>query len=198
MSGIEREQSNASLLRNAGAVVEAGAQGNGGAPFFFTKNYGVLIDSNGGRFDVNGNTVRFAGDSRKDIEYFVMLGQPMEVISSLSMITGRPSMPPKWALGFMNGQWGTTETMVKSIVETYREKHMPLDAFILDFDWKAWGEDDYGEWRWNSTASPGNYDPDKYPDGASGVFAQQMLNQGVKLVGILKPRILLFKTHSSV
>ncbi len=63
--------------------------------------------------------------------------------------------------------------------------------FVLDFDWKAWGEDNYGEWRWNSTNGSGNYGGvAKYPDGASGLFAANLLAQGVKLGGITKPRIL--------
>src|SRR6185437_1520791 len=73
-------------------------------------------------------------------------------------------------LGFMNSQWGTTEAEVTNIINRYRAEKIPIDGFILDFDWKAWGEDNYGAW---------------------GKFAQEMRDKGIKLVGILKPRILL-------
>jgi len=80
--------------------------------------------------------------------------------------------------------------MVLGIVDQYRKKRIPLDAFIFDFDFKAWGEDNYGEWRWNSTNNPGNVGGNKYPDGQSGLFGRKMLDKGVHLVGIMKPRVL--------
>ena len=42
------------------------------------------------------------------------------------------------------------EAQLLQIVRGYRSRHIPLDAFALDFDWKAWGEDRYGEFRWNA------------------------------------------------
>lgn len=196
MSGLSMRDTSHGLLRNDGNVVTAGQQGEGGAPWFFTTRYGVMIDSDDGKFNTHDQSIELSGISRKDSEYFVMAGGPMETIAALASITGRPPMPPKWTLGFLNSQWGATEDELMQIVATYRVKHIPLDALILDFDWKAWGEDNYGEWRWNSTSGPGNVHPDEFPDGESGGFAAQMRAQGVKLAGILKPRILLYKPGS--
>lgn len=197
MSGLSRRENGGSLERNHGSEVSAGAQGEGGAPWFFTTHYGVLIDSDGGTFDTRDGWIEFSGDSRKDFEYFVIAGDPMQSISGLSKLTGLPPLPPKWTIGFLNSQWGATESEIKEIATTYRTKHIPIDAFILDFDWKAWGEDNYGEWRWNSTSSPENFSPDKFPDGASGAFATEMRSQGIRLAGILKPRILLYTKGST-
>ena len=182
MSGLSRLDNGGGLLRNNGSGVHSGAQGEGGAPFFFTTQYGVLVDSDGGEFFTADGLVNFGPNSRDDVEYFVIVGRPMEVISGLAMLTGPPPMPPKWTLGFMNSQWGSDEAEIKQIAALYRAKHIPLDAFILDYDWKAWGEDDYGEWRWNAT---------KFPDGPSGEFAQALQDEGIKLAGILKPRVVL-------
>jgi alpha-glucosidase len=197
MSGLGRLDNGESLLRNNGSEVQAGSQGEGGAPFFFTTKYGVLIDSDGGTFFTSDGIVDFNGGSRADVEYFVIAGPPLDVMTGLATLTGRPPMPPKWTLGFLNSQWGSDETEIKQIAATYRRKRIPIDAFILDYDWKAWGEDGYGEWRWNSTAGPGNQDPDKFPDGASGHFAETLRAQGFKLAGILKPRILVNKSGST-
>ncbi len=197
MSGLSMKEDGGGLTRNKGAKVLAGVQGEAGAPWFFTAHYGVLIDSDGGAFDAKSDEVRFSGDSRNDMEYFVMTGAPMQVISTLSALTGHPPLPPKWTLGFLNSQWGSTEAELKQIASTYRAKHIPLDAFIMDFDWKAWGEDHYGEWRWNSTSSQGSLKPDQFPDGASGLFSKEMQGEGIHLAGILKPRILLYKLGST-
>jgi alpha-glucosidase len=179
----------ASILRNAGGTVAADFQGDGGAPFFFSHRYGVLVDSDGGTFTAINEAIQFRG-SRPDSEYFVIVGQPLQVMAGLATLTGKPPMPPKWTLGFLNSQWGSTEQEWKQITQGYEKAGIPVSAYILDFDWKAWGEDDYGEWRWNSTSGAGNVGPYKFPDGASGKFAAEMLVHGIHLVGIMKPRIL--------
>lgn len=181
------------ILRNDGGAVAAGMQGDGGAPFFLTKRYGVLVDSDGGSFMTIDDAIRFRGGSRPDTEYFVIVGAPLKVMAGLATLTGRPPLPPKWTLGFLNSQWGSSEQEWKQITRKYEQEDIPVSAYILDFDWKAWGEDDYGEWRWNSTSGPGNVSPDKFPDGASGKFAAQMLAHGIHLVGIVKPRVIMYR-----
>ena len=188
--GLNREDTAVGLTRNDGGKVAAGVQGDSGAPFVFTTTYGLLVDSDGGEFAATRDSFTFAHDSRPDVEYFVLAGPPLVTMAALSRLVGAPPLPPKWTLGFLNSQWGASQDEVEKIVATYRQKQIPLDGFILDFDWKAWGEDNYGEWRWNSTHGAGNVAPDKFPDGASGVFAARLARRGVKLGGILKPRIL--------
>ncbi len=169
------------LLRQTGGAVEAGSQGQGGGPFVWSSaGYGVLTDSDGGVFVNENDTLAFRGGSRLNTEFFVMLGQPADIIKSVSAITGKPTMFPKWTLGFMNSEWGINQTELNTHVAAYRAKSIPIDAFILDFDWKAWGEDNYGEFRWNEK---------NFPDGASGKLKTQMDALGIKLMGIAKPRV---------
>ncbi|MFZ3330186.1 MAG: TIM-barrel domain-containing protein [Candidatus Acidiferrales bacterium] len=178
-------------VRRSGGLVSAGRQGDAGAPLVYTPTYGLLVDSDGGDFDIAAGMLQFSGGSRKDVEYFAIVGDPKAMMHAVADISGHPPMMPKWTLGFMNSQYGSTQAEVTQIIDTYRAKQIPIDGFILDFDWKAWGEDDYGEWRWNSTSGPGNVHPDKYPDGASGKFAEEMSAKGIKLAGIFKPRIVM-------
>ncbi|WP_394846855.1 DUF5110 domain-containing protein [Pendulispora brunnea] len=179
------------MVRNAGASVKAGAQGNGGAPIAFTTRYGLVVDSVDGEFDATESTLDFSGASREATAFYVVAGGPKDTMRATAILSGRAPMLPKWALGFANSEWGTTQDEVTEIVDTYRAKGIGLDAFVLDFDFKAWGEDDFGEFRWNSTSNPGNVHPNKFPDGASGKFAHDMAAKGVTLVGIMKPRILI-------
>ena len=190
MRGLGLLDTGAGVLRSSGAIVKLGQQGDGGAPFFFTTKYGVLVDSDGGRFESRNATMRFSGSSRPDLEFFAIVGEPMEIMEGLARLTGASPMPPRWTLGFLNSQWGATEAQINAIATGYRKRNIPISGFILDFDWKAWGEDNYGEWRWNSTDAPGNAFPNKFPNGASGKFASGLLQNGIHLAGILKPRIL--------
>jgi alpha-glucosidase len=189
--GMDLADDSGGILRNAGGRVAAGVQGNGGAPLYFSKKYAVLVDSDGGMFRPRDESIRFSGGSRPDSEVFVVVGAPKSSMAGVALLTGKPPMPPKWTLGFLNSQWGSTETEWQQLTETYKEKGIPVSGYILDFDWKAWGEDDYGEWRWNSTSGAGSHSPNKFPNGASGKFAADLLSGGIHLAGILKPRILI-------
>ena len=189
--GMDLADDSGGILRNAGGRVAAGVQGNGGAPLYFSKKYAVLVDSDGGVFRPRDESIRFNGGSRPDSEVFVVVGAPKSSMAGVALLTGRPPMPPKWTLGFLNSQWGSTETEWQQLTDTYKEKGIPVSGYILDFDWKAWGEDDYGEWRWNSTSGAGSNSPNKFPNGASGKFASDLLSRGIHLAGILKPRILI-------
>ncbi|UGB39475.1 TIM-barrel domain-containing protein [Frateuria soli] len=174
------EPATAGLLRDGYRPVTAGEQGHAGAPFVWTTaGYGVLIDGVGGQIAL--------GDTRIDarmfdggLDYYVFLGDPHAIFGALAQVSGRSPLFPKWAMGFTNSQWGIDEKELLDIVHGYRERHIPLDNFTLDFDWKAWGEDDYGEFRWNEH---------KFPDGDNGKLKALLDAQGVHLTGIMKPRI---------
>ncbi|MEI7037972.1 TIM-barrel domain-containing protein [Fulvimonas yonginensis] len=174
------EPATAGLLRDGYRPVTAGEQGHAGAPFVWTTaGYGVLIDGVGGQIAL--------GDSRIDarmfdggLDYYVFLGDPHAIFGALARVSGRTPLFPKWAMGFTNSQWGIDQKELLDIVHGYRERHIPLDNFTLDFDWKAWGQDDYGEFRWN---------PEKFPDGSDGKLKARLDALGVHLTGIMKPRI---------
>ena len=174
------EPATAGLLREGYRPVTAGEQGHAGAPFVWsTAGYGVMIDGVGGQIAL--------GDTRIDarmfdggLDYYVFLGDPHAIFGALAEVSGRSPLFPKWAMGFTNSQWGIDEKELLDIVHGYRERHIPLDNFTLDFDWKAWGEDNYGEFRWND---------EKFPDAASGKLKGLLDAQGVHLTGIMKPRI---------
>ncbi len=169
------------ILKNSGGSVYAGNQGHSGAPFVWSNNgYGVLVDSDGGKFSIASTTLEFSSVSKTDTEFYIMVGKPVEIMSALAEISGKPPMFPKWAMGFTNTEWGITESELTSIVDTYRSKQIPIDNYCLDFDWKKWGEDNYGDFIWNTT---------KFPDSTSGALKSAMAAKGIKLTGILKPRV---------
>ena len=168
-------------LRRGKQVATAGAQGNAGAPFVWsTAGFGVLCDSKAATFELAQRSLRVSKLSRPDPDFYLIAGPPMAIFAAVADLSGHAPLFPKWSLGFINSQWGIDEKELLQDVSTYRAKHIPLDAFELDFDWKAWGKDGYGEFRWN---------PQTFPDGPSGKLGDQLESQGVHLIGIMKPRI---------
>ena len=175
------EDAAAGLLRTGKQVAGAGEQGHAGAPFVWsTAGYGVLLDSDGATFTLKPGAISVDKSARQRPDYYILVGTPAEIFSALAQLSGRSPLFPKWAMGFTNSQWGIDQKELLQIVDTYRAKHIPIDNFTLDFDWKAWGEDDYGEFRWNAT---------KFPDGPDGKLKTELDRRGIHLTGIMKPRV---------
>jgi alpha-glucosidase len=69
---------------------------------------------------------------RAPIHVFVSaLDQPADALEEYVRLTGRPVMPPKWVLGYMQSHRslaGPQEPM--QVARTFREKHLPCDALI--------------------------------------------------------------------
>jgi alpha-glucosidase len=171
----------AGLLRRGVQVAKAGEQGNAGAPLVWsTAGFAVLVDSKGATFDLHPARLTVARLSRPDPDFYLIVGAPPAIFAAVADLSGHAPLFPKWSLGFINSQWGIDETRLMRIVHGYRSRHIPLDAFSLDFDWKAWGRGDYGEFRWNAH---------KFPDGPSGKLNRELARLGVRLIGIMKPRI---------
>jgi alpha-glucosidase len=169
------------VTRSGVQVAKAGEQGYPGAPFVWsTSGYGVLVDTVGARFDLVGGSMQVSGISHADISYDVIAGKPPQIFKALAELSGAAPMFPKWAMGFTNSQWGSDQQELLNIVHGYRLRHIPIDNFTFDFDWKAWGDDNNGEFRWNVQ---------KFPDGPSGLLKQKMDELGMHMTGIMKPRI---------
>lgn len=181
------EPAAAGLLRQGEQVAKAGEQGNAGAPFVWsTAGYGVLVDSDADTdFHLRPQRIEIAAEAKASAakpatDFYLLAGQPRELFAELAQLSGHAPLFPKWATGFTNSQWGIDQKELLGIVDTYRAKHIPIDNFTLDFDWKAWGDDNYGEFRWNAA---------KFPGGPDGTLKAELDRRGMHLTGIMKPRI---------
>lgn len=175
------EPAKGGVTRSGVQIAKAGEQGYAGGPFVWsTHGYGVLVDTVGAKFDLNAGTMQVSGVSHPDVSYDVIVGTPPRIFAALADLSGAPPLFPKWAMGFTNSQWGSDQQELLAIVHGYRARHIPIDNFTFDFDWKAWGDDNYGEFRWNAK---------KFPDGPSGALKTTMDQLGMHMTGIMKPRI---------
>ena len=193
------------LLRNGKDVNDstyqatASTQGGAGAPFVWsTAGYGLLVDSDNGYVVVTDSKLEFYyGSPPNDtnprryardhsLQYYLIVGKPKEILESAALITGRAPLFPRWAMGFTNSQWGINQATLYDAISLYRAKDIPIDNFTFDFDWKAWGEDDFGEFRWNTA----NFPDAGLPGPAGSKLRTLMDEQGVKLTGIMKPRLI--------
>ncbi|MCY0878463.1 MAG: alpha-glucosidase [Firmicutes bacterium] len=97
------------------------------------------------------------------------------VLEQHTRMTGRPALPPRWALGWHQSRWSYgDEATVRRIVEEYRRRQIPLDAVYLDIDYM----DRYHIFHWNA---------ERFPDPPT--LLADMAREGVHLVTIVDPGV---------
>ncbi len=141
--------------------------------------YGLLVDHTGNVEMDMGNTnpaeiqITVQGDSL--VVYFFAGPTPADVLRQYTDLTGRMSMPPRWALGHHQGRWSYyTEQQVREIAAQFRERNHPCESIWLDIDHM----DGYRTFTWKRSAFP---DPVK--------MNTEMLEQGFHIVPVINPGI---------
>jgi len=105
------------------------------------------------------------------VAYIIAGRNPLEVIEAYASLTGRPYLPPKWALGYHQSRYSYINAEeVLNIAKTFRKKGIPCDAIHLDIDYM----EGYRIFTWSSK---GFRNPEK--------LAKELRELGIRLVTIL-------------
>jgi alpha-D-xyloside xylohydrolase len=109
-------------------------------PFFMSSNgYGMFMHTStpitcdfGQSF--NGVNTLMIGDDQLDL--FIFIGDPKEVLNEYTNITGKAPMPPLWSFGFwMSRITYSSESEVRDVAAKLRENKIPADVIHLDVGW---------------------------------------------------------------
>ena len=112
-------------------------------PFVWT-NDGVGLVMNTTRmvdFDLGATSADWFGFGAEGatVDYYVLAGpSPREILGRYTALTGRPALPPRWALGL----WFicTTQYNAREFIDdcyTFRREHIPCDAIGLEPRWMS-------------------------------------------------------------
>ena len=106
-----------------------------------------------------------------DVDYYFIYGpSPKQIIGTFTALVGRPPLPPLWSLGFQQSRYSYfPEARVREIVQTFKQKKIPLDVIYTDIDYQ----------RENRVFT---VDPEKFPNFAGMV--RDFLNEGVRTIAI--------------
>jgi alpha-glucosidase len=114
-------------------------------PFFMTfragRAMGVLFDNTWrSSFDF-GKTepgVYSFGAVDGSLNYYLVYGpSPRQVLESYAWLTGKPPLPPLWALGFQQSRYSYyPQSRVLEIADRLRSDRIPADAIYLDIDFQ--------------------------------------------------------------
>lgn len=109
-------------------------------PFFMSSNgYGMFAHTStpvtfdfGKTFDQHN--VIYTGDENLDL--FIFLGNPKEILSEYTALTGRSPVPPLWTFGFwMSRITYKSEDEVREVAAKLRQYRIPSDVIHLDTGW---------------------------------------------------------------
>jgi len=109
-------------------------------PFFLSSNgYGMFVHTSAPvTFDFgktyDSHNAIYTGDENIDI--FVFLGEPKDVLSEYTALTGRSPVPPLWSFGFwMSRITYKSEDEVRDVAAKLRQYKVPADVIHLDTGW---------------------------------------------------------------
>jgi len=115
---------------------------------------------------------RFEGGG---LRYYLMVGPPSQLLERYTELTGRPPLPPRWALGYHQSRWGyETEAAVRATAKAFQAHDLPLSAIHLDIDCQD---------RFRAFT----IDPDRFPTLSE--FTQELARMGVHLITIVNPGV---------
>lgn len=114
-------------------------------PFFIAtaagKSYGLFLDNSyRSSFDFgHRDAERIAISSDGGSADFYLIDGPSlaEVTRAYVELTGKPPMPPRWALGYQQSRYSyMSSAEVRKLVARFDAEHFPLDAVWLDIDYQ--------------------------------------------------------------
>lgn len=109
-------------------------------PFFMSsRGYGMFIHTSSpitcdfGKY-FNGLSSLMIGDDELDL--FVFLGQPKDILDEYTNLTGKPGMPPLWSFGlWMSRITYFSESEGRSVDSLLRKNRIPCDVIHFDTGW---------------------------------------------------------------
>ena len=152
-------------------------------PFFIGLHhhvaYGIFFDNSfRTHFDFGSERKSVASfwSDGGEMNYYLIYGPEMREVSEQYVhLTGKPDMPPLWALGYHQCKWSYyPESKVMEITDRFREEKIPCDAIYLDIDYM----DGFRCFTW---------DNEKFPHPAAMIAS--LRENGYKTIVIIDPGI---------
>lgn len=149
--------------------------------------YGIFLDnSHRSTFNFGASTHRFAWFSVEDgaLDYYMFWGETIgDLLDEYTRLTGRPALPPRWALGFQQCRYSYyPESELYALARTFRDKQLPCDVLYLDI-------------HYMNAYKAFSFDPERFPDPKR--LVSDLQGEGFKTAVILDPGIKIEKRYAA-
>ena len=133
---FDRRGTNFTMLNGQHAPFLATHGGTIPVPFLIgTDGWALFVHQPWGEFDLHAGGKFLplkASQGNEPLEiYVISMDEPADALAEYLRLTGKPVMPPKWVMGYMQSHRtlaGPDEPL--QIAKTFREKKLPCDAVI--------------------------------------------------------------------
>ena len=120
--------------------------------------YGILMNTSGNMvFSDTENGSYMYTESDPQLDFYFINGDGMDgVVGGYRKLTGKASMLPRWAFGYLQSQERyETQEEICQVAAEYRRRGIGLDGIVLD--WCSWEDDMWGQ---------KSFDASRFPDPA--------------------------------
>lgn len=96
----------------------------------------------------------FWSEVEDELDFYFIYGPEFdEIVAHLRALTGKPTLLPKWAYGYVQSKerYKTQDELV-AVVKEYRARQIPLDCIVLD--WLSWPGGLWGQKSFDSERFP--------------------------------------------
>ncbi|MDE6542147.1 MAG: alpha-xylosidase, partial [Muribaculaceae bacterium] len=109
-------------------------------PFWFSnRGYGMFMHTSApvtmdmGHSYIGANKIFMADE---DMDFFIFFGEPKDILSEYTALTGRPEMPPLWSFGtWMSRISYFSEAEGREVARQLRAHKIPADVIHFDTGW---------------------------------------------------------------
>ena len=142
---------------------------NGSRGIFLANTFRTFFDSRA------SDSLTIAADDGPLSLYLFTGPTPQAVLEQYTAVTGRPLLPPRWALGYQQSRYSyLSANEVLDIAREFRARDIPLDVLYLDIDYM----DGFRVFTWNPTTfrNPGK-------------MIKELNSMGIHIVAIIDPGV---------
>ncbi len=156
-----------------------------GVPLWYglrnSKAYAVFFDDTSwGTIDVGATSPDWISfrNLGGNLDYYLFAGPTMPgILDRFTELTGRPFMPPRWAIGYHQCRWSyTPQSQLLEIAAQFRRRKIPCDCLYLDIDYMPGG---------HALA----FDPATFPDPAG--MLRRLHKQGFRVIANISPLLII-------
>lgn len=109
-------------------------------PFFMSsKGYGMFMHTSSPitcDFGASFNPVNTLMIGDDELDLFIFIGSPKEILNEYTNLTGKSPMPPLWSFGFWQSRITySSEQEVRDVAAKLRQYKIPADVIHLDVGW---------------------------------------------------------------
>ena len=120
-----------------------------------TNGYGVLFDMYCPMvFDDSGDKPYLYTEGSGSLDFYFIKGTPADIVAGYRAISGKASLLPKWAYGYIQSmERYEDQNELIDVLSEYRRRKLGIDCVVLD--WLSWQGNNWGD---------KNLDPERFPE----------------------------------